>query len=186
MTAPAGPADPPRRDPAGLMLLLYDRPLHPELFEAVACERLVWSGGAARVLLHAGGHVIEVSAGGGVATEVLTACGGGPLPEAGRLTRRSLARAGDVAAEPCCLRYSASCHGDRVDAEVFERLDREATLDARRATLSARLPGGGRLAPAPVSFLTAEPVDGGLSVTAVHTFPAASTVVRTQSLFELG
>lgn len=168
-----------------LRVSLYSRPLHPELLAPLAEASVDWSGGRAQLLILPTGHATTVTAAGCTLTEVLTEDAVDGLPQGGRLLRKSLKRAGDLTTEAGPLMYATSCHEEHVDAEIFERIDREVTLDVRDATLSARIGGGGRLSPSAVSVITATPVDGGVSVHTVHTFPKASAVVRTQSLFEL-
>lgn len=166
-----------------LCLRLFGRPVHPELVAADRSELVPLGRGSARVCVAAGGHAVILDAGGASATEVF----GFAESDFGQPPRleRPAPRAAAVEWATPGLRYAASCVIDRVDPEVFERLEEEARRDAHAATVWTAGRGRNRLATAPLSLLTAEPVDGGLAVRGVHTFPRENAVVRTQSLFEL-
>jgi hypothetical protein len=171
-------------DASQLAFRLYDRVLHPELFDRFA-EALLTAGGFSVVLrICDGGHVLQFRHDGDVLTEVL-----GPadqdLPTRGRCFGFRLRGNRDAAHRlPGAVRYQCSTHVEQLAAEVFQDVQEELRRDAPRAFLAYEFPGGHRLSPAPISLLQGEVGSRSLIVHAFHTFPESNSVLRTQSLFE--
>jgi hypothetical protein len=168
-----------------LAFRLYDRAIHPELFDIRATQRLEGHAWKAQLNICAGGHVIALQTAEGVATELaiptrLT------TPDRGLTAGHKLGASRDWTVSLASgLRAHFSAHVDAVDAIAFRNVEQELTLDARKAALSFRYPGAGRLQPGPLSIIRAEPLARGVMFHAFHTFPENSAVLRTQSLYEL-
>ena len=173
---------------AELVFTLFDRPVHPELVETLAVRRVVRPGFTLTVRLTPTGHVVQLVTAGGTLTEVLAAAGQ-PLPTAGRRLMRPVGpgRRGKVVAAG--VDYEMTLHAEALAPEVFAAAHAELIDDGSRRGLLVHFPPPTRRGPAPVGFVTADPVPRpagfGLAVAAFHSFPAEFTVVKTVSLWEV-
>src|SRR6188768_783268 len=141
-----------------LAFRLYDRAIHPELFDIRASQRLEGPGWKAHLSICAGGHVITLQTAEGIATELaiparLT------TPDRGLTAGHKLGASRDwTVSLNSGLRAHFSAHVDAVDSIAFRNVDQELTLDALKASLSFRYPGAGRLQPGPLSVIRSEPL----------------------------
>ena len=169
---------------AELVFRLYDRPLHPELFDAVAVRRVEANGVRVTARLTPTGHVLEWTDGKATLTE-LTATDDPDLPEKGR---RLAHRLGGGRGGRCELaggvRYQVSSQVEILPSEQFVRVHEELRADGARKGLVSAGRCGDRLGLAPLGVVIAEALRGGLAVSAFHTFPDELAVVKTQSLIE--
>jgi hypothetical protein len=168
-----------------LAFRLYDRAIHPELFDIQASAKLEGAGWTAGVAICTGGHVIAVRTAAGVATELaipamLT------TPDRGLAAGHKLGASRDWSVTLSGgVQAHFSAHVDAVDAIAYRNIEQELTLDARKSAVSFRFPGAGRLEPSPLSVIRAEAVANGVMFHAFHTFPGDLAILRTQSLYEL-
>jgi hypothetical protein len=169
---------------ADLVFRLYDRPVHPELFETLASRRVSREGSVLEVRITPTGHVLEWSRGNAFLTEV-TATADHPLPETGRRLayRFEAERRGrcDLAAG---VRYQVGLQVEVLPPEVFLHVHEELAADGARRGLLFHFRPHHRLGLTPMGFVTAEAIPTGLAVAAFHTFPDEFAVVKTQSLIE--
>ena len=168
-----------------LVFRLYDRSLHPELFDTLACRRVRRDGYALTVRITPTGHVLEWVGVAGRLTEVVTATGH-VLPEGCR--RLSLRFQGERRGR--CdvgggVRYQVGVQAEVLPPEVFVQVHEELAADGARRGVLFHFRPHHRLGLTPLGFVTAETVPGGLSVAAFHTFPDEFAVVKTQSLIEM-
>ncbi len=170
---------------ADLVFRLYDRPLHPELFEAVAARRVEKNGVRVTVRITPTGHVLEWTDGKVTLTE-LTAAGEPDLPERGRRLAHRLGGGRGGRCELGGVRYQVSSQVEILPPEQFVRAHEELRADGARKGLVSHGRGGDRLGLAPLGVVVAEALCGGLSISAFHTFPDELAVVKTQSLIERG
>jgi Protein of unknown function DUF2617 len=164
---------------ADLAFRLYDRPVHPELFEAVA-ERTLRSNGATLVArLTATGHVIEWHKGGDHLVE-LTAANDQSWPAGHRLLHPFAGeRRGRI--DLPGARYEVSLHAEILSPEIFLHVHDELVTDGAKCGLLFHFVPHHRLALVPLGLIT---VRTGISIATFHTFPAECAVVKTQSLIE--
>jgi hypothetical protein len=167
-----------------LAFRLYERAIHPELFEVFASIRVTGRNWVADVRISNAGHVVEFRDAVQTVTEVT-----GPaelvLPDRGLCVGHRLGGSKDWSFKLARgLNVHFSAHVEAVDVEVFRNLDQELTLDAGDATLAFRFPGGHRLQPGPLSVVQIETLTRGVMIHAFHTFPGNCAVLRTQSLYE--
>ena len=164
---------------------LYDRPLHPELFETVALRRVIKGGCTIALRVTPNGHVLEWSAAGVTAVE-LTAGPEQPLPKWGR----RLAHRFDGGHAGSCrlgaVKYQMQMQVERFDAELFLRVHDELIVDGAKRGLLVRHEPKYRMGLSPLSWVEVTPVIGGLAVFAIHTFPHDLAIAKTQSLIEPG
>lgn len=168
---------------ADLVFRLYDRPIHPELFDTLASRRIARDGFRLAVRITPTGHVLEWHRGAASLTEV-TATAGHPLPTAGRrLTyrfeaeRRGRCNVGEI-------RYQVGLQVEVLSPEVFLHVHEELAADGARRGLLFHFRPNHRLGLTPLGFVTVEAIPTGLAVAAFHTFPDEFAVVKTQSLIE--
>jgi len=169
---------------AELVFRLYDRPLHPELFEGLATRRVERAGYRVAVHVTRTGHVLEWSSGPVGLTE-LTAAAGHDLPVKGQ---RLAHKMGGGRSGRCDLdggvRYRVGSQVEVLPPEQFRQFHEELCADGARKGLLYHFPPDARSALPPLGVVVVEELAGGLSVAAFHTFPAELAVVKTQSLIE--
>lgn len=170
-----------------LTFRLYDRPLHPELFDIVSRETVTRPDFQAQVRITRSGHVITWSPRIGqpfYLTEVVTT-------DDGVLPGRQLLelpfrqeRFASVQPRPG-IHYQACCQIETLPPELFLKVNDELLRDGRRrgfihffepSAISFRL--------APLSLICMDGRPGCQLVHAFHTFPDEYTVIKSQSLFE--
>ncbi|MEZ6065621.1 MAG: DUF2617 family protein [Planctomycetaceae bacterium] len=173
-----------RPDAGQLSFRLYDRPLHPELFDRFAGATLRSADCVARIWVCDGGHTVQVTVGSQTLTEIL-----GPsdqeLPTLGRCLGYHLRGHRDISqTQRGGLSFQASTQVEQVAADVFVELHAELRRVMSSASVAHEFPGGHRFAPSPLSLIRGDFRPGSLLLHAFHTFPDDCTILRTQSLFE--
>jgi hypothetical protein len=174
-----------RPNSSRLMLHVYGRSVHPELFHTFA-ETEVWQDAyLAGIRICDAGHAISFRYGGRTVTE-LTASRDQLLPQKMRLLEKSLRGCRDESVRfDGGLQYAVSYQLERLEPVVFGNLHEELLADCKRAAVAYRFPAENRLTPEPLSLLRTEAGAHSLLVHAFHTFPESCTILKTQSLFEL-
>ena len=172
-----------RANVADLSLRVFERSVHPELFETLCVTML--SVGSSRVTLRitGNGHVIEFRSSRGTITEV-AASKFAPLPERACVIDRRLIGYRTHMLEAAGYRYHCSYQLETVPAEIYLQLHRELETDARRATLATAIQGSGECSPDCLSLLKCELLPEALVIHSVHTFPDNGAILRIQTLFE--
>lgn len=162
---------------------LYDRPLHPELFEAVAARAVARAGYRLTVRLTAAGHSLAF-ANGTVHLEELLCETGTDLPSAGERLAHTFAENRRARRAVGALRYQVETQAERLEAEAFAHLHAELLADGERKGLVFHCAAGNRIGLSPLGCVIAEELPRAVSVVAFHTFPDELTVLKTQSLIE--
>lgn len=167
-----------------LVFRLYDRPLHPELFDVLATRRVERGGYRLTVRITPTGHVLEWSSATSRLTE-LTATTDPELPEAGRRLayRFGGGRSGRCDVAPG-VRYQVSSHVEILPPEQFLHVHEELLADGAKKGLLFHFYPHYRLRLSPLGVVIVEALPNCLSVSAFHTFPDEFAVVKTQSLIE--
>ena len=169
---------------ADLVFRLYDRPLHPELFEVVANRAVKRDGYTLSVRLTPTGHVLGWTDG-RVHLEEVTATADMELPTAGcRLGHKFDGGRGGRCAFPGGVRYQVSSQLEVLAPEQFPHVHKELADDGARKGLVFHCKTGNRLGLSPLGVVIATAVPAGLSLTAFHTFPDELALIKTQSLIE--
>ena len=173
-----------RPDVADMVLRVFERSVHPELFDTIR-EHKVCIGGRQVVLkLGSDGHLFEYRSEQGIVTEV-AASRSCPLPVHQRMIDRRLIGYRTHQIDCPGVRYHCSYQLESVPLEVYLQLHREMEFDARSATLAVIIPGTSTCSPECISLLKCDVLREGLVVHAFHTFPDNAAVLRIQTLFEL-
>jgi len=169
---------------ADLVFHLYDRPLHPELFEVVNARTVRRKDYTLSVRITRTGHVISWQARDAHLTEV-TANADSPLPTYRSLVVHKLRgeHSNSVAWAPG-LNYQTSFQVETLPDEVFAHVHDEILADGLKRGLLHNFRANNRLSMAPLGFVTTEAWSGNLVVSTFHTFPEERTIVKTQSLIE--
>jgi hypothetical protein len=170
---------------AELVFRLYDRPLHPELFDALAVRRVERDGYQVEVRITRTGHLLSWTRGAVHVVELTTTAGHG-LPAAGcRLDHRVAAgeRTGRCEVGPG-VRYQVSSQVEVLPPELFVHVHEEVVADGIRKGLLFHFRPENRLGLSPVGVVIVEALPACLSVSAFHTFPDELAVVKTQSIIE--
>ncbi len=173
-----------RPDVADMVLRVFERAVHPELFDTI-CEQSIAVGcNSAKLRLSGHGHILEFRTRRGVITEVATSKHA-PLPINMRMIDRRLIGYRTHMIDTMGIRYHCSYQLEAVPLDVYLQLHREMECDARTATLATVIPGSSPCSPDCISMLKCDVLPEGLVVHAFHTFPDNAAVLRTQTLFEL-
>jgi hypothetical protein len=172
---------PPVRD---LVFRLYGRPLHPELFEILACRKVQREDYTLSVWITRTGHVISFSDRDVRLTEV-TAAADQTLPERRCLLNHRL-RGEQSDSLHCAARvgYQTTFQVEVLPPEIFLHVHDEIVADGTKRGLLHHFQPHLRLAIAPLGFITVEARPGCLFLSSFHTFPDEHAVVKTQSLIE--
>ncbi|MHC4877133.1 MAG: DUF2617 family protein [Planctomycetota bacterium] len=168
-----------------LMLHMFERPLHPELFEVCREETIAQPDYRAQIRICDSGHVVTFQTGETVLSELVTRRGH-PLPERKERLHRPLKGCRDESVElDGPIRYHVSFQVERLAPEVFLTLHEELLIDCQNAPIAHSFGSANRLAPAALSFMQTDVWTHSLLVHAFHTFPEDCAIVKTQSLFEM-
>jgi hypothetical protein len=156
---------------------VYDRALHPELFDAVAARAVARAGTRLTVRLTRSGHALTWTDGTVSLTEV-TATADQELPGAGV----RLARSGHC--DLPGVRYHLAHQVEVLEPEQFVHLHAELVAEGAKKGLVYHCKTNNRVGLSPLGVVIAEALPRALSVTAFHTFPDELAVLKTQSLIE--
>ena len=169
---------------ADLVFRLYDRPLHPELFEVLSCRALKRDGYTLSVRLTRTGHVLAWDDG-RVHLEEVTVTADAELPEFGRrLAHKFDAGQRGHSEFAGGVRYQVSSQLEVLPPEQFFHMHEELAADGARKGLVFHHKTGNRLGLSPLGVVIVTGVPGGLSTSAFHTFPDEFALIKTQSLIE--
>jgi hypothetical protein len=167
-----------------LVFDLFDRPLHPELFDTLAVRAVRRDDYELTVRITRTGHVITWQSRQVHLTEV-TADEELPLPQHRACYHQR------VRGEHCAtvalgaqLNYQSSFQVETLPQEIFLHVHDEILRDGAKRGLMHNFQPNHRLALAPLGHVTVEAWAGHLLFSSFHTFPDENTIVKTQSLIE--
>ena len=172
---------------ADLKFVLYRRPLHPELFHIFQSRHLERASYQADIWVMGLSHVVTVQSNGRCVTEVTTD-DVEVLPHNGLVTsfqfrgeRDHLENFDDG------MRYILSTQVERMNQNLFHASHRDLLAYAGSRGILVRFDDwaeGDQLVP--FSFVDFEARDRELHVQSFHAFPLDYTIVKTQSIIEVG
>jgi hypothetical protein len=169
-----------------LRLFLFDRPLHPELFEIHQDIRLARGEWDAQIWITGCTHVIGFYRGDQSLLEVV-ADDQATLPRRGEMI--SLPLRGEKAHEKKQLGgidYMMNFQTETMSPRVYRTTHHEMARKASRRGIFVPFPHWMVNSLTPYSYLTYEARENHLHIMAFHAFPGDLTMVKTQSIFELG
>ena len=168
-----------------LHFFLYHRALHPELFHVHQARHLRQKRYNAEIWVTGLSHVVMVQAKNQVITE-LTASESDILPKMGLVTRfRFRGEKDHLQGFDQGLQYIMSSQVERMTPNLFAASHRDLLRYAQKRGIVCTFPDWicGDLAP--FTFIDYECRDSELHVHAFHAFPEETSLLKTQSIFEL-
>lgn len=174
-----------QRRSGGLTLLLYQRPLHPELFKILASQQYSRKAYDADAWLVEGGHVVAFSANENTLAEVI-AVRSEPMTDRGLI--QSIPCRGERYHEmtaPGNIRYMISTQEEQLTSTLYEATKHEiAAYAVRRELLMGQTPATADQG-AILSVLDVECRSHELLVQSFHLFDESFLVIKTQGIFEV-
>jgi len=170
-----------------LKFVLYRRPLHPELFHIHQSRHLERLAYQADIWVMGLSHVVSVQSAGRCVTEV-TADDIEVLPQNGMVTSFQFRGERDHAETfDDGMHYILSTQVERMSQNLFHASHRDLLNYASTRGMLIRFDDwaeGGALVP--FTFVDFEARDKELHVQSFHAFPADFTILKTQSIIEVG
>lgn len=168
-----------------LHICLYDRSLHPELFRHYATFRVGQSKYYADVSIIGLGHLVTVTAGPKVATELLwhdTEV----LPTRGVLKRfRLKGERDDERCGPESWQYMVSSQLEQMDEALYKSVHNDLQRHGSKRGWFVAYDQWADGDMVPFSYIDHEARDSEFHVHAFHAFPHERTIVKTQTILEL-
>jgi len=171
---------------AGLRFYLYDRPLHPELFRIYRDERIARPAYEARIWVTGCSHVIAFFRGNRSLVEV-TAGNEIHLPERGLLVELPLKGERDHEfRQTDGIDYMMNFQVETMSPAVYVKSHDDLAARGRRKGLFVPFPSWSTGELTPFSYISYQAKPAELHIFAFHALPADLSIVKTQSIFELG
>lgn len=170
-----------------LKFVLYRRPLHPELFHIHQSRHLERFTYQADIWVMGLSHVVSVQSAGRCVTEV-TADDIEVLPQNGLVTSFQFRGERDhLETFDDGMRYILSTQVERMSQNLFHASHRDLLNYASTRGMLVRFDDWAESgALVPFTFIDFEARDKELHVQAFHAFPADYTILKTQSIIEVG
>ncbi len=169
-----------------LRFFLFERPLHPELFEIYNEVRIQKTGYEAQIWVTGCTHVICFFRENKTLAEVVASVDN-PLPSRGQAL--SLPFRGEKSHEIKCLdgiNYMMNMQAEVMSRRIYHRTHHELARQGAKQGLFVPFPMWMSNTLTPFTYINYEAKPNELHVLAFHAFPEALTIVKTQSIFELG
>jgi hypothetical protein len=170
---------------AELSFQLFQRSLHPELFEVFRTRTIDRAGYQAQISITTAGHVITWRREGVTLTEVCCSAQH-PLPERRRLLSYRLK--GERNDRVDCrggIAYEMQYSLEPVSHELFLAYQHQLRQEAPESAITHVFDSSGRLCSGAISLIHAEARNHSLVLQAVHTFPDDCAIVKTRSVITL-
>ena len=176
---------PSHQSPKELTFCVFERPIHPELFEIHASRRFFQGDYEAMIWVTGSSHVISVFMDGACITELLCPVDQ-PLPQHGQLECLAMhSRKTHQFSLPGRLGYMMNCQVERMSANLFRQMHRDLKTMGKKRGLLVTHPPIGPGQTAPLSYIDYEARVEELHVHTFHTLPEEHTFIKSQSLFKL-
>jgi hypothetical protein len=171
---------------ADLVFQLHGRPIHPEFFDILASRKIQREDFELTVRITRTGHVVSWERQGLILTEVATSADLA-VPSTKRLLNYRV-RGEHTDSVTCAagVRYQMSFQVEALPEEIFMHVHDEILADGAKRGLLFNFQPNHRLSLSPLGLVTAESGPNCLILSSFHTFPDENTVVKTQSLIEIG
>ena len=166
-------------------LMLYNRPIHPELYTSLRSETTTRRAYEASVHLLEGGHLISFTCGDNHLTELF--CNRpSPLPERGQIEHLVCRGERYHECEPANnLRYMISTQEEQLPIALYNASKQEIVDYAEKRELMMVSVPGDDIRQAYTGVLDVERRAGELLVQSYHLFDDNRTVVKTQGIIEI-
>lgn len=173
-----------RPDVSTLMLRLFPRPLHPELFDTSAATIVHAGETRLHVQICASGHTWMWQQQGKCISETITEKDH-LLPQQSCILDQKVrgCRTRTIRLSPA-IRYDVGVQLETLEPDLFLRMHDELRDDCERADLAHEFPSSTRFSPGALSLIRLELSQSAAIIHAYHTFPDHCAIVKTQSLIE--
>lgn len=168
-----------------LLFCLYQRALHPELFHIHRVKRIEQTRYHAEIWVLGLAHVVTVQAGEHTLTELI-AEDLELLPKTGLATSFRFRGERDHSQAFAGMKYILSTQVERMTPQLFPATHRDYVHYAQNRGLFVTFPEWTHDGLAPFSFVDFDARDHELHIHAYHAFPDEQTLLKTQSIFEVG
>ena len=169
-----------------LQFCLYQRGLHPELFQIHRVKRIAQQRYQAEVWVVGLAHVVTVQSGDQVLTELITE-DNELLPKAGLAASFKFRGERDHAQSfPNGMKYILSTQVERMTTQLFPATHRDYVHYAQNRGLFVSFDEWAHDGLPPFSFVDFDARDHEFHVHAFHAYPDELTLLKTQSIFEIG
>ena len=174
-----------RQQVSELRFIVYNRALHPELFDIHHDHRIAKEHFEAQIWVTGLSHVIGFFKQDAAFLEVV-ADASLSLPKRGKLMSSPFRGERDQQFEHVeGIRYLSSFQIERMSRRLYAKVCRDLTEHGADHGLFVPFPQWASNGQVPFSYLDYEAKPGQLHVFAYHAFPAESALIKTQSIFEL-
>ena len=171
--------------PAELTFCVFERPVHPELFEIRASRRFFQGDYEAMIWVTGSSHVISVFMDGVCVTELLCPADQ-PLPQHGQLECLALrARKNHEFSLPGRVGYMMNCQIERMSQNLFRQMHRDLKAMGKKRGLLVTHPQTRPGQLSPLSYIDYEARVEELHVHTFHALPDEHAFIKSQSLFKL-
>jgi hypothetical protein len=168
-----------------LRLFLYNRPLHPELFDIYHDHRIVKKGYEAQIWVTGCSHVIGFYRGDHALVEV-TADADTELPQRGLLAELPFRGERDHEIKRADgINYMMNLQVETMSPGVYTKTHHELARHGAKRGLFVPFPTWMANSLIPFTYIDYQSRPNELHVFSFHAFPEDLTVVKTQSIFEL-
>ncbi|QDU80944.1 hypothetical protein Pla110_26800 [Polystyrenella longa] len=174
-----------RPDVSEIQYHLFERSVHPELLNRHQGMTIRFKDYQASLHICDAGHTLCFQHRDKLITEVVA-----PietlLPQEKRLIRHHVKGCRDHEYEfSFGVNYQNSCQVELVDAEVYHQIHEELLVDSQKVRMVCQFPSAHRFSLSPLSLIHTEAIENSFLVHTYHTYPENSSIVKTQTLFEL-
>jgi len=174
-----------RQQVSELRFIVYNRALHPELFDIYHDHRIAKDHFEAQIWVTGLSHVIGFFRRDATFLEVVAEASL-PLPVRGKLTSSAFRGERDQQFEHVeGIRYLSSFQVERMSRRLYAKVCGDLAEHGAKHGLLVPFPQWSSNGQVPFSYLDYEARPGQLHVFAYHAFPGESTLIKTQSIFEL-
>jgi hypothetical protein len=171
---------------SSLRFFLYERPVHPELFEILSEVKLHLAGYEASLWITGCSHVVSFFRQDKSLVEVV-ADSENPLPKRGLAIE--LPFRGEKAHEQKSLdgiNYMMNLQAEKMSRRVYKHMHRELVRQGKKKGMFLPLPKLTHDSLEACSYIDYDAKPNGLHVLTYHALPDTMCVIKTQSIFELG
>jgi len=169
-----------------LCFCLYQRPIHPEFFHIHRVRRIEQARYTAEIWVVGLAHSVTLQCGDQILTELLTD-DSEALPKSGLATSfRFRGERDHVQTFTKGLRYILSTQVERLTPQIFPATHRDYVHYAQTRGIFVLFKEWEHDGLCPFTFIDFDARDHELHVHAFHAFPEDLTLLKTQSIFEIG
>lgn len=168
-----------------LRFLVYNRPLHPELFQIHHDHRIVKDKYEAQIWVTGLSHVIGFHRGAATITEAIGETSA-MLPHRGKLMSLPFRGERDEEIDHAGgIHYLTSFQVERMSPRLYAKVHGDLAEGGAGRFIFVAFPQWATNGLTPFTRIDYEPKIGQLHVFAYHAFPEETTLVKTQSIFEI-